>query len=496
MYLMHDPMIDTFGHHVIPLLPLPGEAGAIGGKAHLAVVKGACKFAERIHGALKMAGRFELAVIPVAADLFDPSPGMAKVRNLALDTIRITQHLQWVTFTRNPEFISGALPPTWIGKGFQNICIGLLAGGDDDFAEKLEALRNAPVRCRMILLTPASPPIDLAGQLHDIDWVVFSGRPDDGSDTEAIESACHMADVPFYFHQPELRIESCSENDSLNNEPPWLIHPFGTKIQLFRPTLASLKSVAASIPMQSTLPAGVDNKPEESSSAAMTSTDHPIDSTRETNGSIAEPPTEVIDLEVVTPDLSEPDPNTDLPVNSDADTEDFERLDGVVRRGLSTFIEVGQALAEIRDRELWRTGGYVSWAVYCIAIGGLSKTHANRLINSSAVASYLVQVTPIGVTPTAESQVRPLCKLKQPEQQVLAWTRAAERANGPPTAKLIIDVIAEIMAKETPPTVSKPSRKELLAETFGLLRSAISSKQPANHIETLITDLETLLKLR
>ena len=93
-------------------------------------------------------------------------------------------------------------------------------------------------------------------------------------------------------------------------------------------------------------------------------------------------------------------PDTDVNLNSEpaADAQDFERLDSVVRHVLSSFVELGLALAEIRQRKLWQAGNYRSWAAYCETVGGLSKVHANRLIKAAKIARQLAEVKPIGFT--------------------------------------------------------------------------------------------------
>ncbi len=491
-------MIDTLGHHLIPLLSLPGAAGALGCKAHLAAVKVACKSAERIHGALGIAGRFEIAVVPGVPDFFDPSHGMTKARNLAWEMIRNTQRLQWVIPTRHPEHICRSLPATWVCKGYQNVCIGLVADGADGFPEKLQALRNAPLQHRMMILNSNSPLIEFATHLQNISWVVFCGKADDRSRAEEISASCHEANIAFLFHQTESDIKFSAHQDAFGENPPCLPHPFGTKFDLFQPTLPHLKSASFSNIAPTNPHAEVVIKSEPPATAAMEITVPSLDVPQTLSISTTEPPTEIMNIEVVTQDADKPgikSPVLSLSGTGDMDLDDFNRLDNLVRRGLATFIEVGQALAEIRVRKLWRAGGHANWAAYCQVVGGLTKTHANRLINSSEIAGHLAQVTPIGVTPTAESQVRPLSKLKQPEQQVLAWSRATERANGQPTAKLICDVVAELMADETPVASSKPNRKQLVAETIRKIRTLNAAGRAKEQIETLLNELETLLNL-
>jgi hypothetical protein len=481
----------SFCHHVIPLLSLPGAAGALGGKVHLPAVKAACKSAERIHGVLTLAGRFELAVVTDTPDFFDPELVNTKARNQAWETIRETQRLQWVIPTRRPDLITSSLPPTWIGKGLQNVCIGYMADSDGDIAKNLQALRNAPLQHRMILLSSSSPPVDLPEHLEGIDWVVFTGNPDDAALAETIGSSCRQSGAAFLFHQSDGRWENESTIGASEDGSPWPTHPFGTKIDLSRPTLPNLMTNQTA---DSEKP--IPSAPEKESTVlpamrAMKSTGLASEP-----DSVPEPPAEVLDFEVFATEADHQTPASASPVAvaNDAEVQDFTRLDGVVRRGLATFIEVGHALAEIRDRELWRAGGHSSWAEYCGMIGGLSKTHANRIIASARISSHIAEVTPIGVTPGNEAQVRPLTRLKQPDQQVLAWTRAVARANGQPTAGMLTEVVTELMAGESPREASGLSPRQRKLEAFLRLRDAFHAKRPRKEIERFLTELENHLQ--
>lgn len=494
-------MIPAFGHHYLPLLSSSEAAGALGGKAYLAAVKEACKSAERINGALTMAGRFEVAVVSEFTDFFDPAPGMAKARNHAWEMIRNSQRLQWVILTRHPKLISAALPATWIGKGFQNVCLGLLADGADGFSQKLQALRKTPVQRRMIHLSHSNPAIDLSGLLGDIDWVVFTGNSEDSSRVAVIEAACCEANVAFLFHQPDGDMESSPVSGSSEDELPWPVHPFGKKIDFNQPTLPALKPVLlAATLIPSSPPADEKNKPEAPCPVLLEVTDSPVPTSTAAHALTSEPPTEILKFEVVPPETAALKPNPVLPVISDGTHEEFTQLDGVVRRGLATFIEVGHALAEIRNRELWRAGGHSSWAAYCQAVGGLTKIHANRLIKGSEVVANITEVKPVGfthpgVTPRTEWQIRPLLRLPDAQQQGIAWYRAVERANGQPTANLISGVVAELMAEDLPPAASKPSHKQLVAAALGRLRTSVTAKESVEQIDRMITELEKLLKI-
>jgi phage N-6-adenine-methyltransferase len=112
-----------------------------------------------------------------------------------------------------------------------------------------------------------------------------------------------------------------------------------------------------------------------------------------------------------------------------------------IERGLETFVEVGQALAAIRDGRLYRESGYTRFEDYCRQRWGWSKTHANRQIEAACVAASL---TPMGVTPASERQTRELAPLRdEPEKLREAWSEALERSGGDPTAKVVREVVRE-----------------------------------------------------
>ncbi|HZO87141.1 MAG TPA: hypothetical protein VFB38_02295 [Chthonomonadaceae bacterium] len=108
-----------------------------------------------------------------------------------------------------------------------------------------------------------------------------------------------------------------------------------------------------------------------------------------------------------------------------------------IGKHLQQFFEVGYALMAIRDQRLYRSE-YSTFEEYCGQRWGFTKTHANRLI---AAAGVVENLTPIGVTPSNEAQVRPLTKLA-PDQQAEAWREAqALSPEGKVTASLVDTVV-------------------------------------------------------
>jgi len=129
-------------------------------------------------------------------------------------------------------------------------------------------------------------------------------------------------------------------------------------------------------------------------------------------------------------------------VISDMTPSELTQAESVIDRGMHTFVEVGNALLQIRAARGYRLAGCDTFEVYCRERWGMSKTSANRLIQS---ASVIENLTPIGVIlPLTESQARPLAQLES-SQQIVAWQRAVETApHGKVTAAHVQSVVNEL----------------------------------------------------
>jgi ParB family chromosome partitioning protein len=147
----------------------------------------------------------------------------------------------------------------------------------------------------------------------------------------------------------------------------------------------------------------------------------------------------------------------------------------VIRQGLESFVEVGNALAAIRDRELWR-GGFGSFKEYCAARWGFSEVHTYRLLKANEVMADVA--TNPGVSPTSEKQIRPLAKIEK-DRRAEVWQEVVDTApkddDGEPkiTAKHVEQVVAKALDKPhvsnnsgnnewyTPPEYLESARKVL-----------------------------------
>jgi hypothetical protein len=128
----------------------------------------------------------------------------------------------------------------------------------------------------------------------------------------------------------------------------------------------------------------------------------------------------------------------------------------VIENGFQTFVEVGNALFEIRDSKLYRQT-HSTFETYCRERWQMVASRARQLIGAAEIAVNLQSVTT--VTPTSERQVRPLAKL-EPEQQKEAWQMATS-INPHPTAELVSEVVGTVTlqpSNEPQPNNGTPTR--------------------------------------
>jgi len=142
-------------------------------------------------------------------------------------------------------------------------------------------------------------------------------------------------------------------------------------------------------------------------------------------------------------------------------------LEKVVAEGLKSFIEVGEALAEIRDRRLYRSE-HTTFDAYLRSKWGFDRTRASRLIAGARAAMAL----PVGnIGPKSERQVRPLAKLPA-NVRAEVWESAVRKARGgQPTSSQV-----EAAAREASPAA--PDRQVSIAMLYVPLAIAQLKKIP------------------
>jgi hypothetical protein len=115
------------------------------------------------------------------------------------------------------------------------------------------------------------------------------------------------------------------------------------------------------------------------------------------------------------------------------ETERLDKLESSIQRGKKTFVEVGIALAAVRDEKLYRRD-YDTFEAYCKDKWGWTRQHAYRLIECAPMVECNPQVTSL-------NQARALCRVPEPSR---AAVMDAVQAKGRVTAKAIADEASRI----------------------------------------------------
>lgn len=119
---------------------------------------------------------------------------------------------------------------------------------------------------------------------------------------------------------------------------------------------------------------------------------------------------------------------------------ELARLEGVIEKGLHTFVEVGAALLTIRDTGLYKVD-HDTFEDYCRKRWDFTDRRARQLMDATEVVTQIGTTVP--VTPANEAQARELAPLRDdPDEVRAAWAEAVEASDGAPTAEVVRAVVA------------------------------------------------------
>jgi len=141
-----------------------------------------------------------------------------------------------------------------------------------------------------------------------------------------------------------------------------------------------------------------------------------------------------------------------------AEQAELTRLETVIQKGWTTFLDVGSALLKINADRLYRDK-YETFEAYCHEQLGLSRPYAYSLIGSAEVNQQMSAIADIRVKPLTESQFRELIPVPE-AKRVAAWKGALKLAGDKPvTAKTVRQAAAAFRPKPTgkPAKAVKPS---------------------------------------
>jgi hypothetical protein len=172
---------------------------------------------------------------------------------------------------------------------------------------------------------------------------------------------------------------------------------------------------------------------------------------------------------------------------TDSEKVRLEECEQAIKKGLNTFLEVGEALAEIRDNRLYKET-HKAFRKYCKDVWDLGKSTAQQKINGYKVVQLMKEkvdaiasISEIDlpenhdiVLQLNEAQARQIAKLKNPDDQVKALGLVLKKINQDPkpklTAALINKVVKEIkggvVKRKIKTTKKKVDATSLLSKQF------------------------------
>lgn len=153
-------------------------------------------------------------------------------------------------------------------------------------------------------------------------------------------------------------------------------------------------------------------------------------------------------------------------------------LEVTIERGLGTFVEVGNALLEIRDSRLYRDS-HGTFEDYCRERWGMVASRARQLIAAAEVTSNLQSVTNVTL-PLTESVSRPLVGLPAGIQRE-AWGKAVASA---PNGKVTAAHVAAVAESYKPRSYIESER-----EPENRMAVMFSSETPEHYTPTTIVEL-------
>ena len=172
----------------------------------------------------------------------------------------------------------------------------------------------------------------------------------------------------------------------------------------------------------------------------------------------------------------------------------LEQLEDVVVENFKTFVQVGQALAEIKERKLYRMKA-LTFEKYCKELFDIAKSRAYQLIEAADVVQNVHNCGRFdddrkSLLPLNEGQARPLAKLR-PEQQLAVWQAAVESApKGKLTASHVQKVVKQYLGEKIQKTVHKAQKEVAVScsaefsEAFEAFSEQVIKERDANYKHT------------
>lgn len=158
----------------------------------------------------------------------------------------------------------------------------------------------------------------------------------------------------------------------------------------------------------------------------------------------------------------------------------LKECETTIERGLFSFIEMGKALREIRDKKLYEDN-YDSFVEYCKGKWNLRSTYSYNLIEAAGVVDNLSAMVEKNNLPSSERIARELKGL-EPDEQREVWTEVIDSGQ-PVTAKNVKKRVRSLLNKKN---IVLNEIKERLSNETGLLEFDPASLTLAEHAEEIL----------
>jgi hypothetical protein len=179
----------------------------------------------------------------------------------------------------------------------------------------------------------------------------------------------------------------------------------------------------------------------------------------------------------------------DHPPLTPPEAQALSQCEQIIRKGLETFVEVGNAFVKIRDQRLFRSS-HDTFEEYCRDKWKFTARQANRLIGAGGVVDNLKRDQLVSSVPAAipenEAQARPLTELP-PAKQVEAARIVAAKTNAP-TAKDFEEAAEEVVDEKpritmagkssATKTVTRKPSMEALIEVIDEVQTMVKVGKP------------------
>lgn len=143
------------------------------------------------------------------------------------------------------------------------------------------------------------------------------------------------------------------------------------------------------------------------------------------------------------------------------ETSELAALEKTIERGLSNFVEVGNALMEVRDRKLYKEVlGFKTFEAYCEERWNLTRRRAYQMIDAAGATEVLGNKLHKTDGPQNERQALALAPLKDDEQEIVEAWREAKAAAESEGKKLTASVVRNAVQKR----VERIKREKVAAE--------------------------------